>query len=598
MDATSVGLTTIEGDATEFFLADATDLLDIEIEEGSDFNPASVEWQTNSFADFPIDPGTGEIASWDYHDSALFNELLVDVDSYYQSQFGAEESAADAAAVALDAIEIALASQGHSMHYDKSFYLAFRENLLSHLFGAADIYNAKLGERTVAHVYFTNVQDDSDQYHPFMVIAAHDATAGPNFLIDVARPPGDGNGGTYEEQSITRTSILENKLVKIPIRDYAALGDEGLITDLTDNDLTPYGSLADDAGVDPGDYDVFNYASLSSSGIAADGTVIYPASNNTLLFATAAAEITSSGAHVGRGLGLHYHADGHGFNASGINLYNFADYPGFDHPPLIGFSYDGVALFGRYESAYSSMDGFGDSLDEYGGHSHTAYPYHYHAFSEEVTQTDMMGADIGPFQQHFLSVGAWRGKINEIPGFLEVSLSQLKEAGIKRYAGATGTVTNTIPTITGQPQDVEIVVGDTAILSVTATDALTYQWYIGTSGDTSSPIAGETGTSLSVTPFETTPYWVRVASVDAIVDSDTATVTVDTSGCELDLENDTITQTLTLETCLTITVGPSYVIAAGGDLTLRAGLEVILEAGVEVQDGGALTIEVDPDLLP
>jgi hypothetical protein len=49
-----------------------------------------------------------------------------------------------------------------------------------------------------------------------------------------------------------------------------------------------------------------------ATGIAIDGVKIYPALNNTLAYAQVAAEITSSGAHVGRGGSLHWHADGHG----------------------------------------------------------------------------------------------------------------------------------------------------------------------------------------------------------------------------------------------------------------------------------------------
>ena len=36
--------------------------------------------------------------------------------------------------------------------------------------------------------------------------------------------------------------------------------------------------------------------------------MIYPASNNVLVYATFAAEVTESGIHVGRGMGFHYHA--------------------------------------------------------------------------------------------------------------------------------------------------------------------------------------------------------------------------------------------------------------------------------------------------
>ena len=112
-----------------------------------------------------------------------------------------------------------------------------------------------------------------------------------------------------------------------------------------------------DAGVASADYDVYNYSSYSVSGLAVDGVKIYPSYNNTLVFAPVNAEITTTGVHVGRGMGLHYHADGHGFTGNGINLYNIEDYEGHTHPPVIGFAMDGLAIFGKYESDYSSMDG-------------------------------------------------------------------------------------------------------------------------------------------------------------------------------------------------------------------------------------------------
>ena len=53
-----------------------------------------------------------------------------------------------------------------------------------------------------------------------MGIETHNAPSGPQFLIDVARPPGDGTPGTsYEQQTITRNAVLEQKLIKIPLRD-------------------------------------------------------------------------------------------------------------------------------------------------------------------------------------------------------------------------------------------------------------------------------------------------------------------------------------------------------------------------------------------
>jgi uncharacterized protein YkwD len=66
-------------------------------------------------------------------------------------------------------------------------------------------------------------------------------------------------------------------------------------------------------------------------------------------------------------------------------------------------------------------------------------------------------------------------------------------------------------------------------MSVTAfgTAPLTYQWYVGSSGQTSAPIAGATSVAFMTPPLtSTTSYWVRVSNAVGTADSVTATVTV------------------------------------------------------------------------
>lgn len=92
----------------------------------------------------------------------------------------------------------------------------------------------------------------------------------------------------------------------------------------------------------------------------------------------------------------------------------------------------------------------------------------------------------------------------------------------------TLTVQVCVPTITAHPQAAMINSGANATLSVTANGgALTYQWYIGASGDTSNPISGQTSASLTVSPAVDTTYWVRVSgSCGQTRNSNAATVTV------------------------------------------------------------------------
>ena len=429
----TVTLTTNAADATNWTIANSRDLIDVVADPGSDFNPQATSWQTNTFAAYPTDANTGSSSAWDYDESPLkTNQFYNNVDDDYQNQLGHSDAANAAAYAVLNVIEQNLVDLGQSTRYSTDTYLTFRNALLDNNFGSIDMYNSVLGERTVEHVYFTSSYDDAGAYHPFMVIATHNAPSGPQFLIDVARPPGDGTPGTnYEQQTITRNAILEQKLIKIPLRDY------GLVTNVSDNDLTDFGSLASDENVSESDWDVDNYTSTSSTGIAVDGVIIYPASNNVLVYATFAAEISSTGIHVGRGMGFHYHADGHAFNSNGINLYNKSDYVNRSHPPIIGFVFDGIALFGKHEDGHSEMDGSSEELDQFGGHTHDDYGYHHHAFSGTTTQSQ--GPDTHTYTQNFLQRGAFKGQVNDIPGFLEVSTNQFMNNDIKRYVGATGT---------------------------------------------------------------------------------------------------------------------------------------------------------------
>ncbi|HEX7153272.1 MAG TPA: M57 family metalloprotease [Thermoanaerobaculia bacterium] len=86
----------------------------------------------------------------------------------------------------------------------------------------------------------------------------------------------------------------------------------------------------------------------------------------------------------------------------------------------------------------------------------------------------------------------------------------------------------TAPAITAQPTSRTINRGSSTTLTVTATGTgpLLYQWFLGNSGNTGSPIAGATGSSITVNPQSTTSYWVRVTNACGAVNSVAATVTV------------------------------------------------------------------------
>ena len=85
---------------------------------------------------------------------------------------------------------------------------------------------------------------------------------------------------------------------------------------------------------------------------------------------------------------------------------------------------------------------------------------------------------------------------------------------------ATATVSEPAPNISSSLVQLTTA-GQSATFSVTATGAgLTYQWYRGSSGSTTTPIAGATSAAYT-TPFltEATNYWVRITNNGGSVDS-------------------------------------------------------------------------------
>jgi Dual-action HEIGH metallo-peptidase len=83
--------------------------------------------------------------------------------------------------------------------------------------------------------------------------------------------------------------------------------------------------------------------------------------------------------------------------------------------------------------------------------------------------------------------------------------------------------------ITSQSTGTTILHGQSTTLIVAATTggSLQYQWYLGASGNAGAPMAGATGSSLTVQPATTTSYWLRaINSCDASANSDTIVVTV------------------------------------------------------------------------
>lgn len=83
-----------------------------------------------------------------------------------------------------------------------------------------------------------------------------------------------------------------------------------------------------------------------------------------------------------------------------------------------------------------------------------------------------------------------------------------------------------LPVITVQPRSTNIKVGETTTLVVETSHATAFQWYAGEPGDTTAELSGATMSSLSVSPTDTTTYWVRVRNECGAVSSTGAIVAV------------------------------------------------------------------------
>jgi hypothetical protein len=97
-------------------------------------------------------------------------------------------------------------------------------------------------------------------------------------------------------------------------------------------------------------------------------------------------------------------------------------------------------------------------------------------------------------------------------------------------SGTVFAIVNNCPPVTigSQSDSATILEGKSVILSVAASGGtVSYQWFAGTTGVTTSPISGATASSLTVMPSSTSAYWLRASNTcGASADSTTITITV------------------------------------------------------------------------
>jgi hypothetical protein len=391
--------------ATSFYLYSSP----IDFGHPTSMNPGAVAYVTNKAAPFM---SKLTVAATEGTSGSVYKQRM----SKYQPQVanpGTNAATKASADAMLQTVDAALKAEGSSLRYSTALYSAYRDATLAGTLASNAIADGTPGQHLVPYVFFTNEQDSSGKYHPYMVIVSYGNSGGPHNMIDTPRPPGANDGNGYANSSVTRYANLDNYVLAIPMKDY------GLVSAVTDNTLTKT-LLSDMGSTYTAAADVYNYASIADNGILIDGSVMFPVMNNTLGPSQYAAELSINGCHVGQGGGgPHCHADGYQSGAGvGIGVYNDLDYYNVTHPPVIGFGYDGVALFARYRpTSDASKLGYSTALDDFGGHNHDGIGYHYHAhtvadYSYTATNSPTIKSTL-----QVLMKGAWKGKIGSLPFF-------------------------------------------------------------------------------------------------------------------------------------------------------------------------------------
>ncbi|MBP7868236.1 MAG: PKD domain-containing protein [Acidobacteria bacterium] len=132
----------------------------------------------------------------------------------------------------------------------------------------------------------------------------------------------------------------------------------------------------------------------------------------------------------------------------------------------------------------------------------------------------------GPSVSHVYAAGTYTARVTVTNPCGQASAQQ------------TFTVTLIVaPAIVSQPQGRLVLSGRTATLQVGAsgTPPLSYQWYRGDRGDTSSPVAGATAFSFTTPSLtQSAAYWVRVSNDRGAADSDAAVVRVLAAAYDVD----------------------------------------------------------------
>lgn len=117
------------------------------------------------------------------------------------------------------------------------------------------------------------------------------------------------------------------------------------------------------------------------------------------------------------------------------------------------------------------------------------------------------------------SAGTWTLRVRDL---VSGTIGTLNDWQLKIYG------TELAPRIVDSNIPTEILIGDTATLSITASNptGLNYQWYQGLTGDTATPIGTNAPNLTTDALAVTTDYWIRLDNGEFVVDSPTYTINV------------------------------------------------------------------------
>jgi len=242
----------------------------------------------------------------------------------------------------------------------------------------------------------------------FLVVAADGipnydvmATSGTQWLHDIPLPPGG------DTTCRVRTAAEQLNVFKVPLTP----------TQLASGSNTVPNPLPNVPGM----------PAAGAVAVGIDGVPMFPNYNNRGIYAWTSCEVDRCNAHSGKGEDYHYHGDPFGSNC----LYSEADYgsdPGTAHPPIIGFSFDGFVVYGRYTRA--TQPGQDIPLDACGGHYHLPEGYHYHPEVETATTNSLDGTQVSGSVSYTAYKTApmecWKGDISGISNFWNSGGSQVQ----------------------------------------------------------------------------------------------------------------------------------------------------------------------------